>query len=63
MDKVNRLVVAKGGGVRRAMEWEVVVSIYKLLHMERINNKVLLHSTGNCIQCPRINQNGKEYLA
>ena len=25
------------------------------------NNKALLYSTGNCIQCPMINHNGKEY--
>ena len=26
-----------------------------------MDNKVLLYSTGNCIQCPWINHNGKEY--
>ena len=25
------------------------------------NNKILLYSTGNCIQYPGINQSGKEY--
>ena len=29
--------------------------------MEWVNNKVDLYSTGNCIQYPVINQNGKEY--
>ena len=29
--------------------------------MEWVNNKVQLYSTGNCIQYPVINQNGKEY--
>ena len=33
----------------------------KLLHLERRNNKVLLYSTGNYIQFPEINHNGKEY--
>ena len=32
-----------------------------LLHLERINNKILLYSTGNYIQSPGINHNGKEY--
>ena len=42
------------------MEWEVGVSRYKLLYVEDKNNKVLLYSTDNCIQCPMINHNGKE---
>ena len=45
MDKENRLVVAKGEGVWRGMEWEVGVGRYKLLHTEGINSKVLLYST------------------
>ena len=46
----NRLVVAKGGG-RGGMDWEFGISRCKLLHIliEWINNKVLLHSTGNYI--------------
>ena len=46
-----------GGG----MEWESGVSRCKLLYLEWINNKVLLYSTGNYIQYPVINHNGKEY--
>ena len=46
-----------GGG----MDWEFGVSRCKLLHIEWINNKALLYSTGNCIQYPAINHNGKEY--
>ena len=45
MDKENRLVVAKGEGVWRGMEWEVGIGRYKLLHTEGINSKVLLYST------------------
>ena len=44
------------------MDWEFGVSRCKLLHLEWINNKVLLYSTGNYIQSPGINHNGKEYL-
>ena len=33
----------------------------KLLHIEWINNKVLLHGTGHYIQYPVINHNGKEH--
>ena len=44
------------------MEWEVGVSRCKLLCIEWINNKVLLHSTEDYIQYPMINQNGKKYL-
>ena len=42
------------------MHWEFVVSRCKLLHIEWMD-KVLLYSTGNYIQCPGINHNGKEY--
>ena len=61
MDIENRLVVAKGEGVGGGMEGEVGVSRGKLLYIEWINNKVLLYSTVNYIQCPMINHNGKEY--
>ena len=50
-----------GGGGRGGMEWEFGVSKCKLLHIEWIKNKVLLYSTGNYIQYPGINHNGKEY--
>ena len=60
-DIENRHVVAKGEGVGRGMDWEVVVSRCKLLYMEEINNKVLLYSTENHISCPMVNLNEKEY--
>ena len=41
--------------------WEFGVGKCKPLYIGWINNKVLLHSTGNCIQYPVINHNGKEY--
>ena len=31
------------------------------LHLEWINNKVLLYSSGNYIQYPEINHKGKKY--
>ena len=61
LDIENRLVVAKGKGVGGVREWEAGVSRCKLFYMEWINNKVLLYSTGNYIQYPMINHNGKEY--
>ena len=39
----------------------VGVSRCKLVYIEWINNKVLLYRTGNYIQYPVINHNGKEY--
>ena len=53
-DIENRLVVEVGG-----MGWEFGISKCKLLYREQINNKVLLYSTGNYIQNPVINHNGK----
>ena len=44
------------------MDWEFGISRCKLLYIEWINNKVLLYSTGNYIQYPVINHNGKEYI-
>jgi len=41
------------------MKGEFGVSRCKLLHREWLNNKVLLHSTGNYIRYPVINHNGK----
>ena len=43
------------------MDWEFGISRCKLLYIGWINNKVLLYSTGNHIQYPVINHNGKEY--
>ena len=58
----SRLVVAEGEGVGGGTEWEVGVSSWKILYVERIENKVLLYISENCIQYPMINHNGKEYL-
>ena len=43
------------------MDWASGVGRYKLLHIEWTDNKALVDSTGNYIQCPGINHNGKEY--
>ena len=55
------LWLTRGKGGWEGMEWEFGVSRCKLLHIEWINNKVLLYSTGNYSQYPLINHNGKEY--
>ena len=62
MDIENRLVVAKGEGVGGGLEWEVGVSRCKLLHVEWIDDGVLLCNTENNFQCPVMDHNGKEYL-
>ena len=63
MDIKNRLVLAKREGFGGGMEWEVEINKCKLLliYREWINNKVLLYNTGNYLQHPVINHNGKEY--
>ena len=58
----SRLEVAKGEWGGRGMDWEFGVRRCKLWHFEWINNKVLLYSTEDYIQSPRINHNGKEYF-
>ena len=40
---------------------EFGISRCKRLYIEWINNKVLLYNTGNYIQHPVVNHNGKEY--
>ena len=42
------------------MEWELRVRRCKLSYIECISNNILLFSTGNYIQYPVINHNGKE---
>ena len=54
-------MVAKGEGGGRGMDWKFGVGRCKLLQSEGINNKVLMYSTGNYIQYPVINYNGKDY--
>ena len=49
----------EGGGT--GTDWEFGVSGCKLLHLEWIDNKVLLYSTGNYIQSSGIDHDGKQY--
>ena len=49
----------QGGAERGGMEWEFGISTYKLLYTGWINNKVLPYGTGNYIQYPVINHNGR----
>ena len=59
--KILPLEVAKGWWDGGGKDWEFGISRCKLLCIGWINNKVLLYSTGNYIQHPVINHNGKEY--
>lgn len=54
----HTLAVAKVGGVRGEMDWEVGFIRCKLLYKEQISNKVLLY-TENYIPYPMISHNGK----
>ena len=57
-DRENRLVIANES---EGMIWEFGIRRCKLLYVGCRSNKVLLSSTGNDIQYPVINHNGKEY--
>ena len=46
----NRLVVTKGEEGECGMDWEFGVSRCKLLHLECIDNKVVLHSLSNLLR-------------
>ena len=54
-------MVAKGEVGRGGIDWEFGIGRYKLLYTKWINKKTLLYSTGNYIQYPVINHNGKGY--
>ena len=54
-------MAAKGEEGGRGKDWEFGISRCKLVYIRWLNNKVLLYSTGNYIQYPVINHNGKEY--
>ena len=51
----------EGTQVRRGVHREFGVGRCKLLHLEWINNKVLMYGTGSYVQYPGINHNGKDY--
>ena len=55
-------MVAKAEGAGGGTQWEVGVGRCKPVSMEGLNNEVLLCSSEDCIHCPLINHNGKEYL-
>ena len=46
----------RGGSGR---DWEFGVNRGKLLHLDWISNEFLLYSTGNYIQSPRTDHDGK----
>ena len=48
-----------GGVGGSGMKWEFRVNRGKLLHLEWVSNAVLLCSTGNYIQSPGIDHDGK----
>ena len=49
------------GGGGEGKDWDFGISRCKLFYIVGINNKVPLYSTGNYIQYPMINHNGKGY--
>ena len=60
-DTENRIVVAKRERAEGGVGREAGVSGCKLLSIGWMTNKVPLYSTGNYIQYPVINHNGKGY--
>ena len=54
-DTENRLVVFTRDRNGRARDWEFGVKWRKLLILQWMNDKILLYSTGTCIQAPGIN--------
>ena len=61
IDIKNTPVTAKGGqGSGKQDRWTGnEVGKFKLLYLEWINNKILMHSTGNYTEYPVVNHNGK----
>ena len=46
----------------RGMDWGFGVSRCKLLHVGWIDDEILPYTTGNYIQSPETNHNGKEWF-
>ena len=57
----NWLLVTEEERGGSGVDWEFGIGRCKLLHLQWINNKVLRYSTGNYIQFPGIDYDGKEY--
>jgi len=58
-DIENKLVIAKEEWGGSEMDGEFGAGRCKLLHLEWINNDVLLYSTGNYIQFLRMEHDGR----
>ena len=43
------------------MDWDFGVNRCKVFHLEWISSEVLLYSTGNYVQSPGIDHDGREY--
>ena len=56
---IENTLVVKEAGRRSRIDWEFGVSRCKLLHLEWIDEKILLYGAGNYIQPPRIDHDGK----
>ena len=54
-------MVAQGEGEGSGMDWEFGVSRCKLLHLEWMSNEVIPCDTGNFIQSPGIEHDGRYY--
>ena len=54
-------LVAREKGYGGGIDWKFGISRCKLVCVRWINNKVLMHSTGNYTQYPVTDCNGKEY--
>ena len=55
----HKLMVTKGEWEWGGINQEYGINRYKLLYIKQISNNDLLYSTGNYIQDPLINYNGK----
>jgi len=60
-EKLTTFLVDKGRGVGGWNGSLGLADANKYIYTEWINNKILLYSTGNYIQYPEINHNGREY--
>ena len=55
----SRLVVVNGEGEASGIDQEFGANRCKTLHLERINNEVLLYSIGNNVQCLGVEHDGR----
>ena len=61
MGMLSRLVVARREEGEKGMDGEFGVDRCQLLHFKQLGKRILLYSTGNCVQSLELEHDGRWY--